>query len=295
MSVVAVSATPLYQQGFGPGRLRTRFIHMAGAPRVPLYQGGRARNGLGAASQIVGASAPFASMATTAAISSIASSGSAIGAAAGPIGAAVGVVVGLIAGLMAKHELRKKQATNENSAMNQGVSGWDSDIKQINAAYKAGGLSASDAMQAVQVAMQNFWQLVTPYIQPGRNGCNSGSSCPDLGTMHNQNPCTGSIGAACCVGCFDLQWAIGPELDGIQAAISGQSTNAGGKYVSRQPAVNSSQYGGLARGEYTLDWTPPAPSAAQSVTSSLTTAFGGDSSSIVPLLAVAVAAWAVLK
>jgi len=104
------------------------------------------------------------------------------------------------------------------------------------------------------------------------------------------NPCTGNIGAACCVGCFNLALSI-TSPDGVLAAISGQSTASGGPYVSNISKVYPSKYGGRDREAYTLDWSPPA-SAVSSLTSSLTS---GGSSSLPLLIGAAVALWAVMR
>lgn len=263
-AVVIAPAIPLYQQGAlfpSPYRHRhaRRHAHLIEVPRIPLHQLGY----IGAdAAKIVGASAPIAATATAAVISSVAA-GSAMASWAGPIGAGVGALVGLIAGLLAGHEQRKKQAQNENSAMNIGVQGFDSDLKQINQAFKAGQISAADALNAVnQVLMPGYWTVVGGQIQPGRNGCNTGASCPPPSNYKpGQNPCTGNIGAACCVGCFDLLLSV-TQPDGILAAIQGQSTAPGGRYVANITEVYGSKYGGQQRNAYTVDWTPPASALA---------------------------------
>jgi hypothetical protein len=241
------------------------------APRTPLYQLGYAGLGeLGAPAQAIAATAPIAAVATTATIASV-GAGTAWGAAAGPIGAGVGAIVGIIAGLMAGHELRAKQAKNENAAVNLGVPGFDQGLRQIQQAYIAGKISAADVQQAVGVLLQNFWQEVAPNIQPGRNGCNSGSSCPPDTSAAGKQPCAGNIGAACCVGCYPLTESITGQ-SGVLAALSGQSTSKNGPTKAEIMAVGASKYGTSYRAPYTLDFTPPPAPAGGNVTGAITSA-----------------------
>lgn len=266
------------------------------APRTPMYQLGYADLGaLGDSAKIVAASAPIAAVGTTAAITAAAAgSGAAYGAWAGPIGAAAGAIVGLIAGFMAGHELRKKQAQNENAAVNLGVPGFDQGLRQLQQAYKAGQVSAADVQQGVNVLLQNFWQEVAPNIQPGRNGCSSGASCPpDTGPA--RQPCQGNIGAACCVGCYPLTESITSQ-SGVLAALAGASASSQGPYMAEIKAVGGSKYGTSYRAPYTLDFTPPPAPAVSNVRGEISSAIDAltglpvsqiGSPSFMPLLLIA--------
>jgi hypothetical protein len=279
---VYAPTTPMYALGDlnrNSRRLQVvRKSHTVRAPQTPIYQLGY----FGAAAQIVGASAPIAA----ASAGAIASAYGAAGSVAGPIGAAVGAVVGVIAGLLAGHELRAKQAKNENSAVNLGVQGFDSDVRAIQSAFKSGQIDASGVMQALATVMPGYWQVVGPQLQPGRNGCNSGSSCPAQVT--GKQPCVGSIGAGCCVACYQLQPGVtGPN--GIAAAVQGQSQSAKGPYIAEIPQVFGSSYGASSRSAYTLDFTPPATvSPTASISSALDSITGtaGGGSSLLPLLLI---------
>jgi hypothetical protein len=265
------------------------------APRTPLYQLGYYElAGLGTGAQVVAATAPIAAVATSATISAAAAgSGAAWGAAAGPIGAAAGAIVGLIAGFMAGHELRKKQAKNENASVNLGVPAFDQGLTKLQQAYKAGQISPTDVQQGVSVLLQNFWQEVAPNIQPGRNGCNNGSSCPIDTSAQGRQPCTGNIGAACCVGCFPLTESVtGPT--GVLAALAGQSASNKGPYVAEMMAIGASKYGTSYRAPYTLDFTPP-PVSTTSVTSALSSITGGSGGSLMPLLLIGAALYMVSR
>lgn len=289
--------TPLHSIGYGGRDIAPFFTHRVDAPEVPLHSLGYMGAGAQAGAAITKAGAPIAGSIT----SSVASSAG-WGAWAGPVGAGVAVGVGLIAGLLAAHALRAKQAKDENSAVNIGVSGFDSDLKKIQQAFSLGQVDASTAMQAAQLALSNYWQLVTPHIQPGRNGCAGGAVCAS--NRRSPNYCSGNIGAACCVGCADLNDSImGPN--GVIAAIQGQSTASEGPNVAEILKVYPSKYGAVAREAYTLTFTPPAPviPSGSDAVSAIEQSFGigtgapsaGGSSSMLPWLLVAAGAFLVLR
>ena len=176
------------------------------------------------------------------------------GAAAGAATAGIAAVVAIGAALLAAHEQRKKQATSENAAMNNGVVGYDSAVKQVNAAYNNRSIDAAQTIQFLQTIISNYWAEVTPVIQPGRNGCNGGAQCSGL-------TCGGSVGAACCVGCGNLVGTTNPipfagQVTGnVYWGILGTITtiqHGGGKVY--YPTVFGSSYGGKLRTGYWLTW-----------------------------------------
>jgi hypothetical protein len=186
------------------------------------------------------------------------------GAAAGAAVAGIGVVVAIAAALWAAHEQRVAQAKSENYAVVIGVQGWDADMLKVNQLYNARQLDAASAIQLVQQIMYQYWQLVTPHIQPGRNGCSGGGGCPPVTSA---NPCSGSIGAACCVGCYDL--AGGPDSHVFTADQGGDGATpfyfgAQGTIIVLQHGsgrvlyqkVFASKYGGRDRAAYILNWAP---------------------------------------
>jgi hypothetical protein len=197
------------------------------------FSGGQFSGGPGADVAIVGT----AGTAAGGAVSKISS----LGSAAPIIGAAVGAIAAIGAMLLAAHEQRKKAATDENSAMNLGVRGWDNDIRVINTAFRSKQLDPQSAIKFLRQITDHYWQLVTPHIQSGRNGCGSGTSCsnPPYTTK-----CSGNNGAACCVGCVDLVWSRDMAINAIQAG-------GGDALVTK---VFGSKYGGVQRDEYTLTW-----------------------------------------
>ncbi len=278
MNTVAAPTAPLYDIGWMAGLPRAiaprRLTQTVRELDAPLYQLGF--DGLaGTGTQVVSAGGAAAGTIVTGLLAN-----TTWASAAGPIGAGIALAVGLIASLYAAHELRKKQAKDENSAMNVGVSGFDDDLKMIQQHLSAGQTDIPTALQGAQVALANYWAIVSPHIQPGRNGCASGSGCPSS-VPDGKAYCRGNIGAVCCVGCGNLAPSIGGP-SGVLAAIQGQSSSSGGKNTADIMEVYGSKYGGRTRAGYSLTFTAGAASG-------LTSVFGGSggSSFALPLLAIA--------
>jgi hypothetical protein len=164
--------------------------------------------------------------------------------------------------ILAASAARAKAATTENAAVAAGLPGWDTAIGQIASAYNSGSITVQQAQQLFATTLTNFWAEMQGKIQSGRNGCNYGANCPpSVNPSSDQSTaivgassyCSGSIGAACCVGCADLalsvsnlQWAV------AQAAKTGIPTNA---FIQ---TVFASKYGGANRAAYNVYFTPPA-------------------------------------
>jgi len=165
------------------------------------------------------------------------------------VGTVLGSAFNAISGnLLAASEQRRKLAINENSAVAAAVPGWDQAMTQIQLAYNNGTITATQAQQLVDAAWSNYWNEVSPVIQPGRNGCQSGSV-----TQIPSNTCAGSWGAACCVGYANL-------LKGgqsIKAAIAA-TENSGKQAIASIPQVFASKYGGINRPGYTLTFIRPS-------------------------------------
>jgi hypothetical protein len=180
------------------------------------------------------------------------------------VGQAVAAVAAITAALLAAHNKRIQAARSENTAMNNGVAGYDAGMKQINAAYNARTIAASDAISLVQMVIAQYWAEVTPVIQSGRNGCKGGTACPPWPAKGNG--CSGDIGAACCVGCYDLAGGPIPIVftaaqggDGVTPMYYGTQgtiivlSQGGGKVLYQE--VVGSKYGGTQRNPYVLTWT----------------------------------------
>lgn len=164
--------------------------------------------------------------------------------------AAIGAVVSIASRIFGGMAARAKEATNENLALQQVIVACDSTFAQINQQYNAGNLSASDAMAEVNSVWQWYWQIMTPKIQPNRNGCGSGGGCPNAATSNGEPAgyCSGDIGATCCVGCGPIRLAI----ENISAALQAGSGNAD------IPTIYGNHYGVQTRAEYTLTFNAPA-------------------------------------
>jgi hypothetical protein len=264
LGIPAIAASPAYGSpglsplaGNSPGGLTPNISMTAPVINQQTLQGGfDATQG-----EILGVGAAGAILSSSVVLAHIGVAANAV-----PIvGQAVAVTAAIAAALLAAHEQRKKQAQSENAAMNLGVAGWDSGLRQVNAAFNARQITASDAIAFVQSIMQMYWQEVGPHIQPGRNGCANGSACPPWPA--SGNGCSGSIGAACCVGCYDLAGGPAPHVfaaseggDGVTPFYFGsQGTilalqHGGGMRVLYQH-VYGSKYGGKDRPAYTLNWT----------------------------------------
>lgn len=170
------------------------------------------------------------------------------------IGAAVAIASLIAGGLLAASAKRAQQARTENAATNSGVAHFDDAVTQIFNALNAGQIGPNDAITLFAPVYQQYWSIVSPQIQPGRNGCKNGSAIPQMqggGVGHgDKNMYFGcgtkaDWGAACCVGSVikasiaNAIWAI--QNPGQQATI---------------PKVFASKYGSAAREGYHVLYTP---------------------------------------
>lgn len=165
------------------------------------------------------------------------------------------VAQALTSWLQAQSQKRAKEAIDENTAVAAAVPGWDQAMYQIQTNYNNGGLSAAQATALVDLAWTNYWQECGPKIQPGRNGCQGGTMSKQQADTQfpGLKQCSGSWGAACCVGYSDL--ANGAAS--VKAAIA-QTDNNGAPAVANIPAVFGSKYGGANRPQYTLTFVRPS-------------------------------------
>lgn len=118
--------------------------------------------------------------------------------------------VSLIGGaLFAASKKRAAEAHDENGAATLGVQHFDEGLSQIMQAANSGQISASEASQLLDQLMPQYWEIVGPHIQPGRNGCQTGAAIKPAtggpvgspqgnayyGCLHVKN-----WGAGCCIG-----------------------------------------------------------------------------------------------
>lgn len=171
------------------------------------------------------------------------------GATAITLGLALPITLGL--GLLAAHDKRVKQAKDENEAMNNAVTSFDSDLKQVFDAVNRGAMTPDDGVTALTAMHDAFWSYVKPYQmaaipcppQSG-NGCYAAqSSAPTKKAGICDKKCT----AACCVGCN----VIVPVI--TQSIKLFQSGKAGSVSVCE---IYGSKFGGQQRTAYSLTYTP---------------------------------------
>lgn len=165
-----------------------------------------------------------------------------------------GIVDSLVSYFSAASQKRAGEARNENQAVANAIPGWDAYINAVADYYNRGQLTAQQAIQMWENAMANYFAEVSPQIQPDRNGCNSGMiSKQDADSQYpGMKQCSGSWGAACCVGYADL-WN---GVMSLEYAV-GQTENTGKPSPAIIPAVLASKYGGVNRSAYTITLTRP--------------------------------------
>lgn len=175
-------------------------------------------------------------------------------AAAVPIVGGIIAAVGAIAGsLLAASAKRAAEAKDENSAVTSAVQHVDQGLQQVFSAANAGTIDANGALQLLDQIKQQYWQIVGPHVQPGRNGCQSGAAIPSrpadntCGSIAYQGCNNSSWGAGCCVASV-----IYKSLD--NAAFVLQQGGGTVKVCKLFP----SKYGFPGREAYTITYTPSA-------------------------------------
>lgn len=169
-----------------------------------------------------------------------------------------GIASSILGSFMAASQLRAKQATNENSAVDNFITkGFDPGIAQVVNAYNAGQITGAQAVTLLDQLWRNYWAEVSPQIQPGRNGCNSGAGI-DYSPMHPPTlsvaqSCSGSWGAACCIG---VQ-VIGSSIGRLQQTIMAVEASGGSRTCGISP-VSPSKYSTFSRPAWRVTVQKPA-------------------------------------
>jgi hypothetical protein len=195
------------------------------------------------------------------------------GAAAGiTLGLALPITLGL--SLLAAHDKRVKQAKDENQALGIAVETFQSDIKQVFDMANRGGISASDAQNALAAMHDSFWSYMKQFQM-------ASTPCPP-GIDDVQNGCwytfrqtkTGNCGKACTAGCCVGCNVIVPV---IQRAIAVFQNGGGSVHVCEIPG---NKFGFVNHPGYDLAYTPPpiADTVEQAIENLLN---GGSNSSTV--------------
>lgn len=188
-------------------------------------------------------------------LSSVAQTGSTLAKAIPIVGAAIGAIVGIFAQQSAK---RASEARDENSAVAAAVPQWDQWLQQLVSAYNSGQLTDGDMETGFQAMMANYWNIVQPHVQPGRDGCFPGGNfwttdqAHQWWDSHGGNGCIGNIGAGCCVAYADL-WN---SIDNLRVAVK-NNYNTGKPSPALILGVYPSKYGGISRPPYTVTLARP--------------------------------------
>lgn len=158
----------------------------------------------------------------------------------GPIVSAVYSAIASV--LLAASKKRAAEAENENAAVANFIPAFDQGVTTIVSAYNGGKITAAEACQLLETLWANYWSECTPQIQPGRNGCNGGAAINSSGSNFQ---CSGSWGAACCVG----GGVIRPSIFHLENAINANASSGKPQKAYVQP-VYPSGYGGTNRQGY---------------------------------------------
>ena len=137
-------------------------------------------------------------------------------AAAAAIVPAINAVSSVIKSLLGGMAERAAQATSENEALAQVIQACYSAMEQVVKEYNSGDVNQQDSIASVLSIRQWYWQTITPHIQPNRNGCNSGQSCPSNNGTIPAGYCSGNVGASCCLGCWTIQAMFNDAVNAIQ-------------------------------------------------------------------------------
>jgi hypothetical protein len=298
MEIIAIIAVGLLAYLFGTGKLSAGVAGLPGSstattgtappvstPNIPVVVNQSLNSGFATTQAEIGAITPATQVASALTnsgglLSNIASSG--ISSAIPIVGAAFSAIASV---LLAASKKRAQEATNENQAVDAAVPAWDSAIQQVVQLFNNGSITQAQVGQLlgtprtmkyfsvpVGQCWQNYWTEVGPQVQPGRNGCQSGTVTQpgDSPTLpEGQSFCTGDYGAGCCVayGCFDD--SMGNPNIGLVAATKGciclfqalklAVASPGTPFVATVLPIYSSKYSTFTRGQYTV--TVCAPSA----------------------------------
>jgi len=171
----------------------------------------------------------------------------------------IGAVVGIGFSLLAQHSARVKGATAENTGIDAIVPAIDADVREINAAYKAGSINANMAVTFLFQTRDQYWKYMAqfagmagvatrpcPPVQVGGPltilaGFTSGTS----GCVTGQPTCDKLCTAGCCVGCSAINGGIANQIWALQAGYHGPVGMC---------KVFGSKFGAHDRAAYQLTW-----------------------------------------
>lgn len=156
-------------------------------------------------------------------------------------------------GLLAAHDLRYKDALNENAAVVQASEVFDNDIQAIFAALNAGTISEQEGVGYLQQLSEQYWKYVGGFA--GKPGVAT-KSCGTLqggpvghGACAKGPVCDKTCTAGCCVGCNNIEASI---ANGIAIVQSGGGT------FSVCEIFASPKYKNPGRPGYTISYARPS-------------------------------------
>jgi hypothetical protein len=138
--------------------------------------------------------------------------------------AGIGAVAGLAIILWQKHEVRMKDATNENAAWNTIYPDWISSYQQIIDAYNAGQLDNVTAAAELDSLRALVYQDAVKFQgMPGIDwlGGNLNGGAP-IGLSNSQKIWQVTCNAQCTIGCCLFNGVVGPNTERGKAMLLGQ-------------------------------------------------------------------------
>jgi hypothetical protein len=177
------------------------------------------------------------------------------------VGPAVAAVYSAVAGaLVAASKKRAQEAVNENQAVDAAIPPWDAAIVQTLGLYANGSITYAQLSQllgtpktdtyyqtGIGLCWNNYWSEVGPQVQPGRNGCKSGS------VVATTSFCGGSYGAGCCIAYDDMDNSLYAIFQALQQSIA----QPGVPITAKVLPIAASKYSTFSRGAYTVQVITP--------------------------------------
>ncbi len=175
------------------------------------------------------------------------------------IASSLGIIGSVVGGLLAAHSARVAGATAENSGIDNIVPAIDADVKEINAAYRAGQITPTMAVTYLMQVRDQYWSymgqfqgkpgVATRACPPGQVGgpltILAGYTTGTSGCVTGQPTCDKTCTAGCCVGCSAINGGIANQVWAIQTGYRGPVGMC---------KVFGSKFGAHDRAAYQLRW-----------------------------------------
>lgn len=178
-------------------------------------------------------------------------------------------------GLFKGHEIRAKDATNENDAANQAALSYEATMKQVETAINNGSATPDEVAQYIA----QYDQYIEQYLQ---------KQVGTPGTAWNQSLGTaGTCNKQCTVGCCIYYTHVQRTTQAIVQAMQVLKQQGGPVTVGTWYGWPAGKYGMPAHSNVPLLFNPSSIASASSLTGSLSGTVGGLGSSIENLLGIA--------